>query len=688
MFSLGYNLLMAVKVFLVFILIYIFVPSRFIRFPDEAKGFLDKVFISLIHSTIITILIVHALVFLKLYETFSLLFCCLGVYLSLAWVKGRSPAALADALGMKLLIRLFDMAESKAGLWGETKEQFQGWIRRQANNVFQILKKAFLNPFTGIFPVLILIGAAWIRFKHSIIHAGYSAFDSYVHLIWLKYTGTNQIYYDSIYPHGYHAIISAIAKLTFIDPYWLIRFLGPINGMMLVLSVYYFSFKVTKSRTAALISLVVYGLVTDVSQFPSFVVRQTAALPQECASIFILPGLYFLWTYLDGQKRSFLLLYAEALALAALIHPFAVFYFILWSVVLIIIAIPIKKLNIRLIFSILVYSFLSGIISLLPFLIGLLKGKEFDKGTSPYIQTNIIFRKPTGSPIDFLSKLVTHNPFFDIALMVSLSLIIYAAVTKKKDLAITSLTISGCSIIMYLLYLAPRLNLPQVTDSFRAGLLLALIFSVLYASGFNMIENFLFSFSWKLPTNVKQKLSQIGCIVLCLIVIYKFPVRDFDVRPIEYDAAAENYVAVSNRFPILDWTIIGPTEQFQQAMGKGWHYEILRFVQKFDLAQAKDPKFVIPIPTHHIFFYTERRPLHLGRVVMAADAERELEPEGNNPFLQYYQNPVQRAIIEAKAISWIEAYQKSHPNVSVFYEDADLKIYHIYHEPKELSGRV
>ncbi|NTW06206.1 MAG: hypothetical protein HGA27_08850, partial [Peptococcaceae bacterium] len=64
--GLGLSILLALKVILFFIFIYIFIPSKIIHFSENDK-FLDKVFISLTHSTLITVIIVHLLVFLKLY---------------------------------------------------------------------------------------------------------------------------------------------------------------------------------------------------------------------------------------------------------------------------------------------------------------------------------------------------------------------------------------------------------------------------------------------------------------------------------------------------------------------------------------------------------------------------------------------------------------------------------------------
>jgi len=685
MIELGYVLLIAAKVILMFILIYIFIPSRLIRFQDEDR-FLDRVFISLTHSTFLVIIVVHFLAFLKLYETFSLVIVYPLLFFLFNRLKGRPPAGEVDTLKTKILFRLFDWSESR-DRFKNVKQNMGVWVRQHKNKAFIQLKTSLTEPFSGIFPVLTVMGAAYIRFKDTFIHAAYLASDPYVHLIWVKLLGNNQMYSDGIYPYGFHAIISNMVKLTFLDPYWICRFIGPLAGVLLTLSVYYFALRVTKSYPASLISLVFYGLVIN-GIFPLMIARQTAALPQEFAAIFILPGLYFLWVYLKSRNRLFLLLFAESLVITVMIHSYAAVYLIIWAAVLTLLAILFKRLNLKVVFNVFIYSLLAGMVSLLPFGIGLLMGREFFTGATGFIQKSIIWRGFPGSLTDILTHLNAYDPFFQIALLIVLLMVISTVVVRKNDWAVLSLTVSGCSVIMYLLYRAPELGLPQITHPSRTEAFLTPMFAVLYGCGLNVVEKCIPDIPVDLAKTIKKRLIQVISIALCLVTIYGFTPGKIKVRFQEYDAAAENYLSISSKFPIFDWTIISPTEQFQQVMGRGWHQEILRFVQEFNLEQARDPQFIIPIPTQHIFFYTEKKPLYLGREVTAEDAERALEPEGENPFDQYYLNADQRAIIEAKAIRWMEAYRKSHQGVSIFYEDDNLKIYHIYHNPKKIPGRV
>jgi len=681
--DIGYNLLMAIKMITVFLLIYIFIPSQIIRFGKENSGFLDKFFISLTHSTILTIIIVHILALLKLYETFSLIFCFFLWYILLAWYRGKSPMAVADAMGMKLIVNLLDMSEGRSGFGNEVKNFFSTWFGKFRGDTVRIIRKFLTEPFTGLLPVGVLAASAYIRFNHSINHAAFSVSDTYGHLAWVKFLGGNQIYHDGIYSHGYHAVISAMAKLLFIDPYWLIRFTGPLGGVLLVLSVYYFALRITRSYVASLIAMVVYGLVTS-PDFPSLVARQTAAMPQEYSAVFMLPGIYFLWLYYRYGNMNYLLLHAEVLAITIMVHPFGTVYYVIWSAVLSATVLLFKIAGPGKIVRMAVIDFFSGVISLAPFGIALLLGKEFFKASAEYIigQGAIAGNNSIITMESIIGKIFTNNAFIDVTVPVVMILIISLPLIKERNWSALSVTVSCCSVIMYLFYRALDFNLPKLMDPPRTGVFLTPMYSVLYASGFYAIERAIrgLQASWLLK--LKVVFIHILSLVVCLSVVFFYPPALTKAELCEYDAAAENYLVIKNKYPVLDWTIVGPAEQFEQVVGIGWHYDILRFVQRFNLEQAMDPDFDIPIPTHHIFFYTEKRPLNFGREVTSADAEKDLDPEGDDPFLQYYRTSGQRAILEAKAIRWVEAYSRSHRDVTVFYEDDNLKIYHIYNKLK------
>ena len=678
-----YTLGMLVKVIFGFIVLYMLIPSRIISFEEEADSFFDKLFVGLTHSVFVTIILVHSLVFLRLYDVFSLLFGYFCVCLIVLRQRGKSWSAIADALGMRLVINLLDLSESKVGLLGETAAAIKKWFNKKRRNTVDWIWRVLKEPFSGILPLIVFLCAVYLRFKYSINHGALVASDSYEHLVWSKYLGFNQIYHDGIYPHGYHTVISALSKIFFIDPYWIVRFIGPIFGVLIVLSVYYVAVKITRDQLGAFITLFLFAFINN-SKFPAVFSRQTTALPMEFAYVFALTGFYFLWLYFKTEKKSFILLYAESLTITVMVHPFAAVYLVIWSAVMLIISLLILKLNVRHIGRYISYSFLFGLVGLLPLGIGKLTGNDFFVA-SEFIQENISYNLPT---IDMLIKLfaATGNIFFDIGVYIVLIILVTFIFIKVKERTVLFTTIIACTFIMLLLYRASDLNLPQITHPARTGVFLAPMIGILYASGFESIGKIISYTAKSLHKNYVNITLCCGCFAICVSLLFNYPPGKLNVRPLEYEAAVANYLVIKRDFPALDWTIIGPAEQLQEAVGYGWHTDLLRFVQAHTPEEVGKREFVLPIPTHHIFVYTEKVPLHWEKALTENDADLDLEPEGPDPFKQYYMNGRQRSILEAKAIQLMEAYKDAHSNITIFYEDDNMRIYHINHKPPKMNG--
>lgn len=675
----GLSIYMLAKVIIVFILLYLFLPSRLLTFDQDADGFWDKVFISLTHSTLLTIVVVHTLAFLRLYETFSLVFAYLLIYLLINRVKGKSWSAILEALGLTVVVQLLDISEGRTGFLLGARDRFSFWVKKKWAATRTFTRKFIKEPFFGLFPALIICAAAFIRFRYSICFARFSYADPYEHLIWAKYLGLNQLYVDDIYQLGYHTVISALAELFLVDPYWIVRFIGPLAAVLLLLSVYYFALKVTRRNyVASLLCLMVYGLVTH-ADFPSLFYRQTTALPMEFAAIFILPGLYFLWLYFNTGRLKYLILFSETYAITVFVHLYASLYFTIWVCVFTGVALLVLKLNVRLILKAVAGCICAGTFAMLPIGIGLLSGAGFWGAGMEYIQESIS-PKTGGHPFfSFDFSLLTHNLFLDITIPVLLLLVFGWLVKKLRSEDKLSLAVGATAAVGLVLYRAPELGLPTLTETGRTGVFLAPLLAVLYSSGLDTFQKLLPAFPETIK-RIKVVAFQVLVLGLCLLIIRTYPPTSFFHNVTEYDAAARNYLAIKEKYPALDWTIVAPTEQYQQAYGSGWHYEILRFVQDFTPEEVSRPDFQLPIPTHHIFVFTEKIPLGSERRITEADASRELEKEGDNPFNQFYRDPDQRTIVEAKAVQLMESYRKTHQGVEIFYEDREMKIYYIYQQ--------
>ena len=575
------------------------------------------------------------------------------------------------------------------------RKKFHRWFSSQLRN--------FLNyPILSICTVFVFLASLIVRLKYSVLHAAYPHIDMYLHLKWVKGIMSNDLFYNNeIYPKGMHSVYAAVAKLTFLDPYMLVRFIGPIIGTLIVLAVYHLAYKVTNNRYAALLSMTIYGLtdygLTNLGFFPSQIFRQAATMSQEFGMFFVLCGLGFLIEYIKEENKSMIYFYISCLFISFVTHSYAAMFLVLWSAIIILVGLCYKKITLRNIFSLATISILVILLTFVPLLIGSLSGAEFHKSSIVMITDVSGFKFSLLNVQQYLKDILLPSDPYMYAVLVGIVLIplIIIISTKrftsfKKNLFI-AITLSTFATFLFVNIPSLFLNmkLPLLFQRVRTGPFLCLLVPILIAQLVDLISDLISE--QKLEKGESPKLFVINRVltltsvayVVLMIVLNFFPWNVF-YKNIEYDAAAENYLSIKSDFfkdtRSLDWTIIGPDTQLAEVMGVGWHQDIYRFVREFSPDQLKKANFKLPIPTHNIFVFIEKKPMFSGQTISVQDAAKDLDPEGQDIFMQYYMEGNQRVIMEAKAWALVEAYKSSHKGVSVYYEDADMIIYKIYQE--------
>jgi hypothetical protein len=229
-------------------------------------------------------------------------------------------------------------------------------------------------------------------------------------------------------------------------------------------------------------------------------------------------------------------------------------------------------------------------------------------------------------------------------------------------------------------------ELPELLDKSRLGVMFSLVLPVAIALSFSVLKNLFYIFAGsKDKKGLEWSFSIISVALICLIV-FSYPPSKLYKGRYEYDIAAEKYLEIRNNYERLDWTIVGPHEQQEQAIGSGYHYQIYDLVREFTYETVTKSDFEFKIPTHHVFFYTEKVPLYYLKRITPEDAEKELPRNVDDPFATYYRTDV-RGILEAKAIKLLEGYKATHSNMSIFYEDENMRIYYLYQTNPEKFGK-
>ncbi|MBI4259881.1 MAG: hypothetical protein HY658_04885, partial [Actinobacteria bacterium] len=138
---------------------------------------------------------------------------------------------------------------------------------------------------------------------------------------------------------------------------------------------------------------------------------------------------------------------------------------------------------------------------------------------------------------------------------------------------------------------------------------------------------------------------------------------------IEYEAAAVQTLAIAAEAPAKSYTIVGTSEDYDRILTRGFHVQLWVFARDIRLEDARNPGYTIPIPTRDVYIFVEKETYH----------PPVLPPIG--PTEEYYRDFGKRDRIMEIVHEWAEAYRISHGNMDVYYEDAEIVIYHVRHNP-------
>lgn len=689
------TILELIRVVIIFLFIFILIPQFFLHIADTTS-ILDRVFMGMTSASVYLAITAHILALTKLMDVLS--FILIFLILSAIFIKRDKEREffLTRVISKRIFFfELFDLKKKDVLRRIFTQIKIRPWVTSQ-------LKKIWQYPFLSFVTVSVFIASLIVRLKYSVLHAAYPHIDMYLHLKWIKGIMANNLFYnDEIYPKGMHSVYAAMAKLTFLDPYILVRFIGPIIGILIVLAVYNLSYKVTNNRYAALLSMTIYGMtdfgLTNLGFFPSQLFRQAATMSQELGMLFVLLGLGYLIDYFMEKNKYSIFAFYSCVFLVFIIHSYAAMYLVLWTAVFMLIVLFYRKITFKKLLLQVAILLLLIIITFVPLLIGKLIGAEYHKSSIVMI-TDISGLKFSLLMVGQYLKdvFIPKDPYmYSIILGLLLCPVVTIISTKRyihlKKIFFTVISLS--TFTTFLLFNLPslfiNLDLPLLFEKVRTGPFLCVLVPILIAQLVDLISDLISGEKTEKGESPKQFVINHALIlasvayVIAIVFLNFFPWNVF-YKNIEYDAAAENYLRIKSDFfketRSLDWTIIGPDTQLAEVMGYGWHQDIYRFVRNFSLEQLIKPSFKFPIPTHYIYVFIEKKPMFSGRAINSLDAENDLEPEGTDAFMQYYMDGKQRAIMEAKAWALVEAYKSSHKGVTVYYEDSDMIIYKIYQE--------
>ncbi len=141
---------------------------------------------------------------------------------------------------------------------------------------------------------------------------------------------------------------------------------------------------------------------------------------------------------------------------------------------------------------------------------------------------------------------------------------------------------------------------------------------------------------------------------------------------LEYEAAARETEEIAHRFPRQQWAVAAPVEQLPETHGLGAYDDLAEFVHEYEPV-ASDPQFHFKDMPANLFVYVEKKPFQIFTHEPASVSFSVLA----DVTYSHYRSPGGRASLEVAALRLCENYRQSHSGVDVFFENDDLRIYHI-----------
>jgi hypothetical protein len=675
-----------------FFLLFVWVPAFVIRFDKQQSSLLDKLFISLTHSTLFFIIAVHLLVGIRLLETFSLfaiaILCIIAVFLL------RKRLAKHPSLTKNVLTSFFDFLDDREYRKIVIKK-FISLTKNTLGSQLHAAKQAIQKHPILIGAYILVFGVAIVdRFRYSFTHLAFASSDSYVHLGWSKYMATMQIYLDGVYPYGFESILASLYRVVQLDLYIAIRFLGPLTAILMTLSLVFALRKmIGKDYITILLTVFLLFFSTQMMIGNEVILwRQLSALSMEYAAIFLLPGITFFYLFFKNKNRYYLLLAAECYAITAFTHPFV-------TVTMTFAFLAVGISHFRSLFKnktllrILLYMGAAGALGILPPVIGLLAGKPFHGSSINYARGEF---KSSQESVPFLEALLVflrEQPFITILYSFTFVYMVVWIFHQYRNREHKTSTSDPSPLIlaaifyffMIISYITPKLGWPTLVPVDRqpvfltmSGALLTGIVLSMLAKRINLAKD-------------RMRLQFIGYLTIILLVWFLpgqksvFPLGDFH----QYDEAMRGYLDIKSSYPFKNWVIISPVDELGVILGYGYHYELWEFVRDLEDSDKHEIKFTTP----YAFLYVEKVPIDIMkndfRPITREDAEMPFPIATTGALTEFYYgaNIQNRRILQAKAYYWAEEYMKKNKDMKVFLETPNMKIYEIDQGQKEVIIR-
>ncbi|NJR39197.1 MAG: hypothetical protein HC781_10645 [Leptolyngbyaceae cyanobacterium CSU_1_4] len=319
-------------------------PSK-ILFDPQSLAYSDRWIESLAKSILLLVTGVLILSALSLFNWFTLVFWYVsGLFIFKLIYDPKKTLAQMQLLLHGSLLCLFDILDQQIS-WSSVQQQIRSHLIVSQKSVFppkpqnQGLRSEFFSTWVAL--TIILSFTLLLRYEHPLLEVRFSHSDSYQALL-----TTRQILaggtFSSHTPPVFVAIAAVLALFGSVDPMQAVRFLSPLLGVALVVTVGYGMYTLMKNGVAALVSMLSLGaywftctwdisnplpsglqqyLATLTTQLNADLVRQWTGTDPELGAMFLILAITQLHRGLSQPHRSAWIAAGCCSAIVALTAP-------------------------------------------------------------------------------------------------------------------------------------------------------------------------------------------------------------------------------------------------------------------------------------------------------------------------------------------------------------------------------
>lgn len=179
--------------------------------------------------------------------------------------------------------------------------------QRPKKYIAALIRSVFSHFFHHILEWIALIGIfafnAWYYGYSTVTRYAYGTSDLVVHQQWINAMDQGTIFYDGIYPFGFHNILYFLHTFFGFSTTTLIRSFNVTQMFFIYTMIYIVLKKICRSRFIPIIGVYLFS-VPDLFNYME-TMRYQWTLPQEFGMIFLYPCAYFLISFFEQKKKEY-----------------------------------------------------------------------------------------------------------------------------------------------------------------------------------------------------------------------------------------------------------------------------------------------------------------------------------------------------------------------------------------------